>query len=181
MSVQDVILVNEKDEVIGYKEKLQAHMDGDLHRAFSVLLFNKKGEMLIHQRAFDKYHSGGLWTNTCCSHPKAGEDIVSAGRRRLMEEMGIKAEVKHLYHFIYKAPFQNGLTEHELDHVLIGNFEGVPQPNPEEVATYRWVSKDILEEEIKAQPEQFTFWFKMILEEIEKNYSSIWESINYQS
>lgn len=159
-----VILVNEQDEPIGSMPKLEAHEKGLLHRAFSVLVYNSKNEMLIHQRAMGKYHSEGLWTNACCSHPKPGETVVEAAHRRLEEEMNFDCDLKCEFDFIYKTPLENELFEHEFDHVLSGTFEGKFTPNPSEVMDYRWISLSDLKAEIASKPESFTFWFKMIVE-----------------
>ena len=159
-----VILVNEQDEPIGSMPKLEAHQEGLLHRAFSVLVYNAKNEMLIHQRAMGKYHSEGLWTNACCSHPKPGETVIEAAHRRLEEEMNFDCDLKHEFNFIYKTPLENDLFEHEFDHVLSGTFEGEFTPNPSEVMDYRWISLADLKIEIASKPEAFTFWFKMIIE-----------------
>ena len=134
MKEEKVILVNSDDEQIGLMPKMEAHEKAVLHRAFSVFVVNSKNELMLQQRAFQKYHSPGLWTNTCCSHQREGEDNIEAGLRRLEEEMGFKTPLEYLFNFIYKAPFDNGLTEHELDHVMLGRYEGVPTINPDEVA-----------------------------------------------
>ena len=159
----DVILVDEQDNEVGREEKLATHKKGLLHRCFSIQLFNEKGELLLQQRAKKKYHCGGLWTNTCCSHQQPGETTLDAAKRRLQEELGITCDVKEVGTFIYKATFDNGLTEWEYDHVLIGTFTGMPQPNPEEVADWKWVSKEAVEKEVKANPEKFTVWFPLVL------------------
>lgn len=166
MTTQEIVLVDENDAVLGYKEKLQAHIDGDLHRAFSVLIMNDKGEMLIQKRATDKYHSGGLWSNACCSHPMPDEAVLKAGERRLEEELKFSCKLKYLYKFIYKADFINGLTEHELDHVLVGCFNQDVSPNPEEAEAVKWVRKTELLEDIQEHPNEFTFWFKIIVDKI---------------
>ena len=136
--MEQVILVDEKDKEIGLEEKIKAHKEGKLHRAFSVFVFNQKGEMLLQRRALTKYHSGGLWTNTCCSHPRKGEDVDKAASRRLKEEMGFSCGLKEVFSFIYKTGFDNGLMEHEFDHVFVGAYESEPKINPEEVAEYKW-------------------------------------------
>ncbi|MFY8191123.1 MAG: isopentenyl-diphosphate Delta-isomerase [Bacteroidia bacterium] len=159
-----VILVDEHDNEIGLMEKQEAHVKALLHRAFSVMVFNDKGEMLLQQRALSKYHSGGLWTNTCCSHPRQGETTEQAAHRRLQEEMGFDCELKLHQTFIYKAPFDNGLTEHELDHVFIGTYNQDPQINPEEVNDFHWISLSELDQQLRNQPEKFTVWFKMIMD-----------------
>lgn len=170
MAVEKVILVNEKDEQIGLMEKIEAHEKALLHRAFSVFVFNYKNELMIQQRAFSKYHSPGLWTNTCCSHQREGESNIAAGKRRLQEEMGFTTDLKDTISFIYKAPFDNGLTEHEYDHILVGYFEGEPELNPEEVASWKWVSLDDLQKDMKINPHIYTEWFKIIFD---KYYSHI--------
>ena len=162
---EQVILVNEKDEPIGLMGKMEAHEKGLLHRAFSVFVFNSKQEMLLQQRAACKYHSPNLWTNTCCSHPRVGETNQQAGERRLQEEMGLQVPLQEVFSFIYKAPFDNGLTEHEYDHVLIGYSDAQPQINPEEVASWKWLSLEAIKEDILQAPERYTAWFKIIFEE----------------
>ena len=159
----DVILVNEQDQEIGQMEKLEAHQKGLLHRAFSVFVFNDKNELLIQQRAIGKYHSEGLWTNTCCSHPSPEETLEQAANRRLYEEMGMVCTVKRAFSFLYRAEFENGLVEHELDHVLIGYTNNPPLLNPEEAQAYKWISLDELEKDIAQHPEKYTIWFKIIL------------------
>ncbi|MGA9589764.1 MAG: isopentenyl-diphosphate Delta-isomerase [Salegentibacter sp.] len=164
MEKEKVILVNEKDEQIGLMEKIEAHEKALLHRAFSVFVFNDKNELMIQQRARSKYHSPGLWTNTCCSHQREGETNIEAGKRRLQEEMGFSTELKDTISFIYKAPFDNGLTEHEFDHILVGNFEGEPNLNPEEVADWKWMSLEAIEEDMEKNPSVYTEWFKIIFD-----------------
>jgi isopentenyl-diphosphate delta-isomerase len=159
-----VILVDEHDKEIGLMEKQEAHIKGLLHRAFSVMVFNGKGEMLLQQRALSKYHSGGLWTNTCCSHPRQGETTEEAAHRRLQEEMGFDCELKLHQTFIYKAPFENGLTEHELDHVFVGIYNQNPHINLDEVNDFHWISLPDLDLQLRDEPEKFTVWFKMIME-----------------
>lgn len=153
-------LVNEKDEIIGSGEKLQVHQLGLLHRAFSVLIFDDKGRLLLQQRASVKYHSPSLWTNSCCGHPNIGEDMQTAAERRLQEEMGFTVPLEYLFTFKYKASFTNGLTEHEIDHVYKGIYSGAFTPNPEEVDAIEWVDLEHLQSEIKNKPENFTVWFK---------------------
>ena len=164
MKEEQVILVNEKDEPIGLMPKMEAHEKALLHRAFSVFVMNENGETMLQQRAEDKYHSPLLWTNTCCSHQRDGESNIEAGKRRLMEEMGFDTDLKELFSFIYKAPFDNGLTEHELDHVMIGFYEGTPQVNPEEVANWKWMKPDAIKKDMAENPENYTAWFKIIFE-----------------
>lgn len=170
MAQEKVILVNEKDEQIGLMEKIEAHEKALLHRAFSVFVFNDRNELMIQQRALTKYHSPGLWTNTCCSHQREGESNIAAGKRRLMEEMGFSTELKDTISFIYKAPFDNGLTEHEFDHILVGKYEEAPQPNPDEVASWKWVDLEELKKDMSANPGIYTEWFKIIFD---KYYSHI--------
>jgi isopentenyl-diphosphate delta-isomerase len=164
-----VILVDENDTKIGDEEKIEAHKAGKLHRAFSVFTFNSKGEMLLQRRAAHKYHSGGLWTNACCSHPRLGEPVEEAVHRRLKEEMGFDCELKKIFHFIYKAELGD-LTEHEFDHVFVGKFDEPVNPDPEEVDGYRWVPLASLKEDIKAHPENYTEWFKIALEKVVSHY-----------
>ena len=164
MIEEQVILVNERDEQIGLMPKMEAHEKALLHRAFSVFIINDKGELMLQQRALHKYHSPGLWTNTCCSHQRHGESNIAAGKRRLQEEMGFVTELKETISFIYKAPFDNGLTEHELDHILIGNYNDDPIINPEEVANWKWMLVADVKEDIKAYPENYTEWFKIIFD-----------------
>ena len=144
---EQVILVNEHDTPIGLMGKLEAHQKALLHRAFSVFILNDKGEIMLQQRAASKYHSPNLWTNTCCSHPRQGETTIEAGKRRLREEMGFVTELTDILSFIYKAPFDNGLTEHELDHILIGYYNAPPTINPEEVADWRWELPEKIKED----------------------------------
>ncbi len=161
---EQIILVNENDQQIGIEEKLLVHQKGLLHRAFSVFIFKQEGqdpvETLIQQRAAHKYHSAGLWTNACCSHPRSGETTRQAAHRRLQEEMGFQVELNTVGHFIYKSSFENGLTEHEFDHVLVGNYYDTPiNYNKEEVADTRWISIPDLMQELREFPEKFTAWF----------------------
>jgi len=165
MIEEKVILVNERDEQIGLMPKLEAHEKAQLHRAFSIFILNSKNEVMLQQRASQKYHSPLLWTNTCCSHQREGENNIQAGNRRLMEEMGFSTELKELFHFIYKAPFDNGLTEHELDHVMVGYFDGEPEINPEEVENWKWMDIDAIKEDMQVHPEKYTVWFKIIFDE----------------
>ena len=170
MKEEQVILVNEKDEKIGLMAKMEAHEKALLHRAFSVFIFNDKNELMLQQRAAHKYHSPLLWTNTCCSHQRDGESNIEAGKRRLQEEMGFVTEIEEKTSFIYKAPFDNGLTEHELDHVMVGHFNDSPLINREEVESYKLMTLEDVKSDMKLQPEIYTEWFKIIFE---KYYSSI--------
>ncbi len=165
MKEEQVILVNANDEPIGLMNKLEAHEKAVLHRAFSVFVLNDKNEVMLQQRAHHKYHSPLLWTNTCCSHQRAGETNIQAGKRRLEEEMGFVTELKELFHFIYKAPFDNGLTEHELDHVMIGYYNGEPAINPEEVEGWKWMDIEAIRKDMKNHPDRYTVWFKIIFDE----------------
>ncbi|WP_397446158.1 isopentenyl-diphosphate Delta-isomerase [Polaribacter sp. R77954] len=160
-----VVLVDEKDKKIGLMPKMEAHEKALLHRAFSVFIFNKNGELMLQQRAAHKYHSPLLWTNTCCSHQRDGESNIEAGRRRLQEEMGFTTDLKEVFSFIYKAPFDNGLTEHELDHVMIGFFDDVPNINKDEVEAYKWMSLENVKDDIEQNPQEYTEWFKIIFNE----------------
>jgi isopentenyl-diphosphate delta-isomerase len=165
MKEEQVILVNENDEPIGLMNKLEAHEKAILHRAFSVFVLNDKNEVMLQQRAQHKYHSPLLWTNTCCSHQRAGETNIEAGKRRLHEEMGFRTELKELFHFIYKAPFDNGLTEHELDHVMIGYSNEEPNINCDEVESWKWMKIEDIKDDMFQNPEIYTVWFKIIFEE----------------
>lgn len=159
-------IVDAQDNIIGHAEKLEVHIKGWLHRAFSILVFNKKGEILIHQRALEKYHSPGLWTNTCCGHPNENESLESAVHRRLQEEMGFDCELSERFVFHYEAFFDNGLTENEIDHVFFGEFEGEFEVNPEEVADFKWVSLQKVKTDINENAEDYTVWFKEIIKRL---------------
>jgi isopentenyl-diphosphate delta-isomerase len=165
MTEEQVILVNEHDEPIGLMPKLEAHEKAALHRAFSVFILNSKNEVMLQQRAAQKYHSPLLWTNTTCSHQRAGESNIDAGSRRLMEEMGFTTPLKELFSFIYKAPFENGLTEHELDHVMIGYYNDAPQINREEAENWKWMDIEAVKQDMQAHPELYTVWFRIIFDE----------------
>ena len=164
--MEQVILVDENDRQVGLMEKQAAHVNPHLHRAFSIFIFNSKGELLMQQRALSKYHSPGLWTNTCCSHPRDGETLTEATSRRLMEEMGMTCEMHEVYTFIYIAPVGQGLTEHEFDHVWIGRSDDTPQINREEVESWKYVSLSDLKVDIQLHPELYTEWFKITFEEM---------------
>lgn len=165
--MEKVILVDENDQAIGTMEKMEAHEKALLHRAFSVFIFNSKNEMLIHQRAFSKYHSGGLWTNACCSHPRENETAEQAAHRRLEEEMGFDCEINHQFSFVYKAELDQGLTEHEFDHVFTGIYESEINPNPEEVAAFKYISINDLKTDLSAHPERYTEWFKIAFKQLD--------------
>ncbi len=164
MQEEHVILVNTDDEIVGFMPKLEAHEKGILHRAFSVFILNDKKEIMLQQRAGHKYHSPLLWTNTCCSHQRKGETTIDASIRRLQEEMGFATPLTEIFSFIYKAPFDNGLTEHELDHVLIGYYNDSPIINTEEVESWKWLSVAEVKNDISLNPELYTIWFKIIFE-----------------
>lgn len=169
-TIEKVILVDEYDNALGEMEKLEAHQKGLLHRAFSVFIFNSKNQLLLQQRNPLKYHSGGLWTNTCCGHPRPNEDIDEAAERRLEEEMGFNCHINKEFTFLYKANFENGLTEHELDHVFIGYYEAEPEPNPDEVSNWKYVDFEQVLADIKQNPQKYTFWFKYALERYKENF-----------
>ncbi len=161
-----VALVDKKDREIGKEEKIKAHKEGKLHRAFSIFIFNKKGELLLQKRQNGKYHSPGLWSNTCCSHPRPGKDIKEEAERRLKEEMGIKANLKEVFSFIYKAKVGD-LIEYEFDHVFFGKFDGKPKPNKKEVKDWKWQNLKDLKEDIKKNPQKYTPWLRIILTKYE--------------
>lgn len=163
---EKVILVDKNDNETGTMEKMEAHEKALLHRAFSVFIFNSKKEMLIHRRALEKYHCGGMWTNACCSHPRPGEATADAAHRRIKEEMGFDTELKEITAFIYKAEFDNGLTEHEYDHFFVGFYEGEIKPNPEEVCEFKFISMSELLGDVKNNPDKYTPWFKLALPKI---------------
>ena len=170
MMEEYVILVNEQDQPVGLMEKQTAHVTPHLHRAFSIFIFNSKGELLMQQRALSKYHSPGLWTNTCCSHPRANETLEEATSRRLWEEMGMHCGMHEVYTFIYKAPVGEGLTEHEFDHVFIGQSDDAPQINHEEVESWKYMSLTELADDIQLHPELYTEWFKITFEEMTQHH-----------
>lgn len=164
----DVILVDEYDEPVGSMEKMEVHQKALLHRAFSVFIFNKKNEMLLHKRARKKYHSAGLWTNACCSHPSPGEKTLAAAEKRLQEEMGISTVLKKAFDFTYKADFENGLTEYEFDHVFVGEYDGPVMPNTDEVSDYCFMTLESIKNSILTNPEKYTAWFKIAFPKIEE-------------
>jgi isopentenyl-diphosphate Delta-isomerase len=161
-----LILVDREDVAVGVGRKRDVHVAGALHRAFSVFVFDDSGRMLLQRRAADKYHSGGLWSNTCCSHPRPGETTAAAARRRLLEEMGFHCDLENAFSFIYRADVGGGLVEHEYDHVFIGRFNGEPAPDPAEVSDWRWVTAAGLEVETLRHPGRFTYWFRVAFEEL---------------
>jgi isopentenyl-diphosphate Delta-isomerase len=164
--LQEVVLVNEKDEQVGTMEKMEAHRKALLHRAFSVFIFNAKGEMLLQRRAQNKYHSAGLWTNACCSHPKPGEDTRQAALRRLNEELGFTTTLERIFDFIYKSGFDNGLTEYEFDHVFTGDYDGPVNPDKNEVSDYCFMSIGEIQSSMQLKPEKFTAWFHIALPKV---------------
>jgi len=168
MNVEKVVLVNKLDSPVGEMEKMEAHEKAVLHRAFSIFVFNDRDELMLQQRALSKYHSPGLWTNTCCSHPRPGEDLLDAGHRRLVEEMGFDCEIEKIFDFIYKAALDKGLTEHEYDHVIFGRYNDNPSINPEEVAAWKWMNMDDIADEINTDPENFTIWFRIAFDRVYK-------------
>ena len=166
--MEEIILVDERDQQVGTMEKIQAHQRALLHRAFSVFIFNSKGEMLLHQRAADKYHSAGLWTNACCSHPRPGEATAEAAARRLREEMGFEVKLYKLFDFIYKTEFENGLTEHEFDHVFAGVYDGPITPNDREVQDYSFKDIHSIRESLNLHPGRYTAWFRIAFHMVEQ-------------
>lgn len=169
MYKEKVILVDGQDNELGLMEKIEAHEKGLLHRAFSVFVFNSKNELMLQQRSDNKYHSGGLWTNTCCSHPRLGETLVEAAKRRMMEEMGFTCELSHEFSFIYKAELDNNLTEHELDHVFFGFYDGLPLLNSEEAKAWKYASVEEIKNDIQKNPQHYTEWFKIIFNRLEEH------------
>ena len=170
MNPDYVVLVDELDQEIGVMEKFAAHEQGKLHRAFSVFIFNDKHELLLQRRALGKYHSEGLWSNTCCSHPMQGEEIIVAAQRRLKEEMGMSCDLKHTFKFIYHAELDNNLKEHEIDHILIGFSNETPHPNLEEVIAFKWLSLEFLKKDIAINQSAYSAWLKLL---IRNHYSQI--------
>lgn len=166
--MEEVVLVDEKDNELGLMEKMEAHQKGLLHRAFSVFVFNSNGELLLQKRAASKYHSGGLWTNTCCSHPRKGETALVAANRRLKEEMGMGCKLEKAFHFIYKSALDNELTEHELDHVFVGFTDDKPVLNSDEAEDFKYISLERLTQEIKTNPDNYTIWLKTCLPQVEQ-------------
>jgi isopentenyl-diphosphate Delta-isomerase len=171
--MESVIVVDDQDNELGTMEKMEAHVKGVLHRAFSVVIFNTSGQMLLQQRAEGKYHSAGLWTNACCSHPIPGEPMEKAIQRRLTEEMGISSELAFSHKFIYKAFLDHSLIEYELDHVYTGVTDEIPKLNPAEVQACRYVDLDELKKDILENPESYTYWFRIIMNDPAFNFQGI--------
>lgn len=161
-----VVLVNVNDEPVGTMEKMEAHKKGVLHSAFSVFIFNENGELMLQQRALSKYHSPGLWTNTCCSHPREGEKPADAAHRRMVEEMGFDCEFEEAFTFTYKADVGQGLTEHEFDHVFIGHTDKTPEINPDEVNAWKFKKMEDIKTDMKINPSSYTIWFKIAFDEV---------------
>jgi len=172
MREEEVILVDGEDRPIGLMPKMEAHEKALLHRAFSVFIMNDQGETMLQQRAPEKYHSPLLWSNSCCSHQREGESNIEAGKRRLMEEMGFSTELRELFSFVYKAPFDNGLTEHEYDHVMIGHYNDDPQVNSREVADWKWMLPKDIKKDMDEHPDRYTEWFKIIFERFYEHIES---------
>lgn len=170
---QTLILVDENNNITGYDEKLKVHQEGHLHRAFSLFVVNKAGQLMLQRRAHGKYHSGGLWANTCCSHPLKGEDPEKTIHDRLMKEMGFDCELNPMFKFIYRVEFDNGLTEYELDQVYIGIHESAPSPNPEEVCEWKWMDIEALKDDIAASPDEYVYWLKAAFHEFYINYHEL--------
>ncbi|MEO8759415.1 MAG: isopentenyl-diphosphate Delta-isomerase [Bacteroidia bacterium] len=173
MNTDYVILVDEQDNELGKMEKLQAHSEAKLHRAISVFVFNSSKELLLQKRASGKYHSANLWTNTCCSHPKPTENTADAAKRRLQEEMGIACDLKYVFNFTYLAKLENGITEHEFDHVFFGFCDDLPKLNTAEASDYKYLSLTEIETQLKQNPEQFTVWFKLIFDKVKTELSKV--------
>jgi len=168
MENEEVILVNENDVTVGAMEKMEAHREAVLHRAFSIFIFNAKGEMLLQQRAINKYHSGGLWTNACCSHPRPGEETIEAAQRRLKEELGFQIPLKKIFDFTYKTEFNNGLTEFEFDHVFVGEYNGNVAANPEEISDFCFKEMKEIKQSLQTHPQKYTVWFQLAFPKIEQ-------------
>lgn len=164
--MEEVILVDQDDREVGVAEKLRAHRDGSLHRAFSIFVFNSQGQLLVQQRAEDKYHCGGLWTNTGDGHPRPGETVEAAAHRRLKEEMGFECDLELLFWFTYRVELEDGLYEHEVDHVLVGQFDGDPSPDPAEVGDWKWADVATLRRDVHQNPDRYAYWFRASLDRV---------------
>jgi isopentenyl-diphosphate delta-isomerase len=169
----DIILVNENDVQLGTMEKMEVHQKALLHRAFSIFIFNSKGDMLLQQRAINKYHSAGLWSNACCSHPSGDQQTMEAAEKRLQAEMGFTVPLQKAFDFIYKAALENGLTEHEYDHVFMGKYDGEIYPDKDEVKDFCFVSMDEIKNSIQTHPEKYTEWFKIAFPKVEEYLATI--------
>lgn len=170
---EDVILVDNSDNAIGTMQKMEAHVLGRLHRAFSIFIFNTNGELLLQQRALDKYHSGGIWTNTCCSHPRMGEETLAAANRRLLEEMGMECDLQYAFNFIYQADLADGISEHEYDHVFFGVSNQLPVINLAEVADFKYMKMDVLAADIKLRPDFYTEWLKICFDRVIESHKKL--------
>lgn len=166
ISREEVIYVDEEDREVGKGEKLDAHKRGILHRAISVFIFNRKGELMLQKRAKTKYHSAGLWSNTCCSHPRPGEETATAAKRRLQEEMGFTCDVRKAHHLLYRTTFDNGLTEYEYDHMFAGESDAVPSLNPDEAEDWKWMSPEAIRNDLSQHPERYSYWFRLSIENV---------------
>ncbi len=173
MDVEYVILVNKNDKPLGTMEKIEAHEKAVLHRAFSVFIFNSEGKLMLQQRALHKYHSPGLWTNTVCSHPHAGEGTLAAAHRRMIEEMGFDCHIKEAFSFVYKADVGEGLKEHEFDHVFTGIYDDKPSPNPDEVAEWKYVDLDYVAKDVIEHPDEYTEWFRIALDQVIRRFRNM--------
>lgn len=170
-----VILVDENDKEVGIGEKLKTHQEGNLHRAFSIFIFDSKGALLLQKRTKTKHHSGGLWANTCCSHPRPGETTRKAAHRRLNEEMGFDCDLKEIFSFTYQVKFENNLFEHEYDHVFIGKYNGEPIPNPEEVCDWKWIEVEELRRNIQENPDAYAYWLRISIDRVISHLNNNWE------
>jgi isopentenyl-diphosphate delta-isomerase len=170
-TTENVILTDTQDRETGTMEKMLAHRQGLLHRAFSVFIFNSKGQLLLQQRALEKYHSGGVWTNTCCGHPRHGEVTTAAANRRLGEEMGMDCKLQHQFSFIYRAELDSDLTEHEFDHVFFGTTDALPELNKDEVMACRYITMNELAKQLKEQPQLFSAWLNICFERVSEHYA----------
>lgn len=163
---EEVILVDENDEILGTAEKIEAHLEGKLHRAFSIFILDSAGRLLLQQRARNKYHSAGLWSNSCCSHPRPGESTLAAAHRRLKEELGFDCELEKVFELVYRVRLDKDFIEHEFDHIFVGSFDGDPVPDPNEVEAWRWVTEETLLSEIRLHPDRYSYWLKASIEEL---------------
>ncbi|WP_091157427.1 isopentenyl-diphosphate Delta-isomerase [Mucilaginibacter pineti] len=175
---EHVILVDESDQIVGTMEKMEAHVKGKLHRALSVFIFNSRGELLLQQRAPEKYHSGGKWTNTCCSHPRPGEDTFAAANRRLPEEMGLHCSLTFAFSFTYCKTVQKGIIEYEYDHVYFGTTDVLPSPNAAEAAAFRYLDLGTLEVDLENNPDHYTEWLKICFTQVKSSYRQYSNQLN---